>query len=554
MRAEPSAEPQVDFSIPVSDPPPTNEIDGDPAPRAPRGDRMRALALGLILLCPLAGCGTDAGNGDGPTSGDGMLPGGDGGGGGKDLAVPDGGSGGDLAGLGDSGMSCGATGMPCNVSAGCCSGYCDPNSKTCAFPPNVCGAQGAACKVATDCCNLICTNGTCGAACQPTGKNCNGDGDCCTQHCANGMCAPIVMGGCGTLGNQCKGNGDCCSNNCQGGLCALAGGGCNVIGDICLSGADCCSGVCTIPNGLKAGTCQSNNGGCVQDGEVCPGCSQCCSRVCAKTMTGGNVCQPAGGCRLLGDLCHVDADCCGGPQQGQTMCSVGEVTCVPVQGSMPPVGTCSQPGPGTGGCGTCNPEGDVCGIKPVQACSGNAREDCCDCLPPKFNCCKFDVHGVARCFGGSTPMCPNGYTGMPPCCIQAGDVCTFSDECCDHNPCVPDKNGVLRCGGMCEMQGQTCTSDADCCIGLHCIIPKGMLVGTCDNPMQPPPDGGAPGDGGVVPDSGVKPDAGPGPCSQLGQSCSTIQPCCNQLNCTGPGGITPCAQGEKDCTCTGIIG
>jgi hypothetical protein len=343
---------------------------------------------------------------------------------------------------------------------------------------------------------------------------------------------------------------------------------------------------------MVAGTCASNgNGGCTLDGELCPGCNTCCSRVCAPTPTGSSVCQPAGGCRLLGDLCHVDSDCCGGPQTNQSMCSIGEVVCMPVAGTNPPVGQCSNPGPGTScvGGGTCNPEGDVCGIKPVQACSGSAREDCCDCITPKYNCCKFDSHGVARCFGGSTPTCPNGYTGQPPCCITFGNTCTFSDECCNHLPCVPDNNGVLRCQEHCQTQGLICTATSDCCLGLVCVIPSGQLTGMCEpvtpppppdmampppdmamppldlsvppvdmampphdlsgqvfdlrppppDLTKPPPDLTAPRDltppprdlrPPPPPDLLPPPDlTQPPPCSQLGQPCSSTQPCCPPL-------------------------
>jgi hypothetical protein len=497
------------------------------------------------------------------------------------------------------GMSCGSIGAPCCSSAGCCSGYCDSASATCAFPSNLCAAKGASCTKPTDCCGLLCAAGKCGGACTVNGAGCGGNGECCSGNCTGGMCQPVVAG-CITEGNTCAMNSDCCTSNCQGGRCVLAGGGCQVIGDVCYSGSDCCSGKCTIPNGMVAGTCtQIGNGGCVLDGEVCPGCSQCCSRVCGPTATGGNVCQQAGGCRLLGDLCHQDTDCCGGPQTAQSMCSVGEVTCTPIANTNPPVGQCSQPG--SNGCGTCNPEGDVCGIKPVQACSGSAREDCCDCISPKFNCCKFDRHGVARCFGGSTTTCPTGFTGVAPCCIDpyqwacsnarpcpsgntcvngacqgpscsntnpcptgqacingfcpAQSTCTFSDECCGGTPCVPDQNGVLRCQAACQASGAKCTATSDCCTGLVCAIPTGQLLGSCTptQPSGPVADGGASDGGSQLPDlSGPPPDL---ICPQLGQSCSTTLPCCagSSLACTEPGGIVSCKGGDTNCSCTGII-
>src|SRR4029077_9596402 len=103
--------------------------------------------------------------------------------------------------------------------------------------------------------------------------------------------------------------------------------------------------------------------------------------------------------------------------------------------SNPPVGTCSNPN-------GCDPDGDVCGLKVGNNTCGNAREDCCDCLPPKVDCCKPDLNGVPRCYGGSTQQCPNGYTGVAPCCILPGGTCAFAGECCGRLPCLPDGNGV----------------------------------------------------------------------------------------------------------------
>jgi hypothetical protein len=495
-----------------------------------------------VLSLAVAGCGDDNSGGDGTNPGDSNTMG--------DLAGADL-TGADLSGGGnDLSATCGAVGDKCANGGTCCSGYCDPMALVCIPPPNVCGAQGATCMSPTDCCSLTCTMGKCGTACIQNGTACAGNGDCCSGNCANLMCAPVVMGGCTTDGNKCATKTDCCSQNCVNNVCVTAGGGCQVLGDVCFKGSDCCSGNCNIPNGLPAGTCTSiNNGGCALDGEVCPGCSTCCSRVCAVTITGGSVCQPAGGCRLQDDLCYKDADCCGAP--GSNLPGDGLVTCAIVQGSNPPVGFCSHP---TGG-GVCDPEGDVCGIKPPQACGGNAREDCCDCIPPKYNCCKLDKSGVPRCYGGSTQMCPNGYTGVAPCCIMAGQQCTFSSECCNGAPCVPDNMGVLRCGSMCQMSGQTCTANSDCCAGLPCIIPKGSLVGMCGNP-PPPTDGGVPPDLAGVDLAGVdlaQPKVDMAVCALVGQTCSTTVPCCNGATCENSTGTANCMQGDTNCSCFGII-
>jgi hypothetical protein len=505
----------------------------------------------LLALCLLpAGCGDDNTGGDQGMPGDANTMG--------DLTGADlSGTGGDLAGADLTGgppdmvMTCGAIGQKCANGSGCCSGWCDPMTTLCIPPPNVCGSLGAACMGQTDCCSLNCTAGKCGAACKQNGTMCAAPSDCCSGNCANGSCAPVVMGGCGTLGQACNANGDCCSQNCQTGLCVSAGGNCSAVGDVCFKDSDCCSSLCTIPNGLTAGTCTYVNAGgggnCQKDGEPCVGCTGCCSRTCAPSMTGGHFCTPAAGCRLIGDICHQDSDCCGGP--GQPGTGGGSVTCNIIAGTNPPVGNCSNPN-------GCDPEGDVCGLSANNTC-GNSRHDCCDCIPPKINCCKFDKAGVPRCYGGSTMMCPNGYDGTPGCCIMAGQQCTFNAECCNGAPCVPDNMGVLRCGTMCAMTGQACTADSDCCAGLPCIIPKGSLVGTCGNPPPPPPsDGGVPPDLAGVDLAGVdlaQPPVDMATCALVGQTCTVNIPCCNGASCENSTGAN-CGPNDANCSCFGIPG
>jgi hypothetical protein len=242
----------------------------------------------------------------------------------------------------------------------------------------------------------------------------------------------------------------------------------------------------------------------------------------------------------MGDICYKDGDCCGA--KGSGLPGDGLVTCQMVAGTNPPVGFCTMPTASGGTGNSCDPEGDVCGIKPTQACGGNAREDCCGCIEPKFNCCKLDKEGVPRCFGGSSAQCPTGYTGKAPCCIAAGQQCTFSSECCNGAPCLPDQAGVLRCGNACSGEGATCTATSDCCAGLSCNVASGMTQGTCGQVPTPPPP---PADGGTpVPDGGA--------CSLTGQSCSSTQPCCSGYTCSAPTGAA-CAAGETDCSCFGII-
>ncbi|HEY3352310.1 MAG TPA: hypothetical protein VGQ83_03610 [Polyangia bacterium] len=435
---------------------------------------------------------------------------------------------------------CVPNGEACTSAAACCSTSCDPYLNVCTSVGGLCAVAGAACNVGTDCCDLVCVDGACGATvCTSTGGACAGNAECCTANCASGTCQPIVPGGCTTLGNACGGSSECCSANCVDGKCARAYT-CGADGDICFQALDCCTTVCNVAAGLAAGTCglinASGSGGCQIAGEPCVDGGHCCSRVCVPTAQGGQVCQVASGCRVVGEICRADGDCCGAPGSGRP--GDGNVHCELDPLSDPPIGLCRNP---TG----CDPEGDICGL------GVSARHDCCDCLPPKINCCKPDGAGVPRCYGGSTGDCPNGYTGVEPCCIPAGDQCTFSAECCGSAPCVPDAQGVLRClggqpdgGPVCVPAGGVCTSSSDCCVGIPCQIQPGAPTGICELPPPPQSDGGV--DGG-------QDDAAP-VCALPGQSCAASADCCYGFPCVAPGGTnTLCTAGQAGCTCGTLL-
>jgi hypothetical protein len=257
------------------------------------------------------------------------------------------------------------------------------------------------------------------------------------------------------------------------------------------------------------------------------------------------ICQPASGCRLTNNLCQKDNDCCGGDPTSMTE-NPGNVSCQLDPAVSPALGTCNNPN-------GCQPRGNVCGRKDgTNLCGGNAREDCCDCPPPKFNCCKADGAGIFRCFGGGGTTCPTGYTGKPPCCIAAGERCQFSAECCDGTPCVPDGQGVLRClarppgGPACVASSGACTTTGDCCRGLTCNITPGQTYGSCAG--VPTGDGGAPPTPGA--DGGSTIDAST--CGYHGQSCSTTSACCNGLQCLIPGTLAACDD-QSPCACLQII-
>src|SRR5439155_9412742 len=134
--------------------------------------------------------------------------------------------------------------------------------------------------------------------------------------------------------------------------------------------------ICTIPQGKTFGICTdppSTSAQCsLLDGELCassqnggdagftdsgtPKCGgACCSRDCAPYgPTKVLICQPASGCKPVGDICSKNADCCGG-----TIMDGGSLQTTCIKNGTDPVGVCSNP---TG----CKPNGDICRLQTNQ--------------------------------------------------------------------------------------------------------------------------------------------------------------------------------------------
>jgi hypothetical protein len=425
----------------------------------------------------------------------------DGCGGSSDVNVGDGGSEGGLSNGG-----CGVAGAQCSTGTDCCSGTCDSQNQ-CYGGAAVCGAAGAACKVGTDCCSQSCTNGKCGSAsCTPDDAACTTSAQCCGGNCASGKCVPLSTT-CKTSGNPCTQNSDCCSTYCSAGLCQNPSY-CVQSGDVCSASQGCCSQTCNIASGATLGTCGAAptgasfcNGGI--DGTVCGACNDCCSRLCAPyANTGVDICQPANGCHVDGDLCTQDSDCCGGESPDSGIPGAGNVTCQKQAGAT--IGICRNP---TG----CNPEGDVCHYQNYACSISSARNDCCG-APGNSGACQLDKNGVPRCLAIG--------------CQQSGAACAFDSDCCNGVPCVPaGPGGSLICGTggsgadggapTCVPTNGPCTVTGDCCNGLTCNVPPGSTQGTCGAPPPPPP--------GV--DAGTAADGGS--CAFFGQACLQTSDCCN---------------------------
>jgi hypothetical protein len=410
---------------------------------------------------------------------------------------------------------CLAFGQPCATGADCCSTICDPGTLTCAASINVCTAAGGGCASATECCSMVCSGGRCAAgSCIADGQACTDSPSCCGGTCAGGVCQPLNPGAtCRTSGNPCTASTECCSQLCEAGICKLGSSFCIQTGDVCSSSDACCSGDCAITVG-NLGVCAPPPSGATYcsdgvDGTVCGDCNNCCSRLCAPYgPTGVKVCQPASGCRVNGDLCRRDSDCCGAAGTG--LPGEGNVTCEIPAGKA--VGICRNPR-------SCNPQGNVCHYKDYTCSVSSARNDCCAAVG-NSGVCQLDFLGVPRC------------NGLGDTCIPTDGICSSAMDCCNLAPCVPDANGVLRCWGSvpavdggvappaCVPTGGPCSTTADCCGGT-CVLPVGSTQGICGVPQQPP----AKTDAGV-PDGGATTV-----CVEYGQICRTSADCCNDIPC-----------------------
>ena len=324
---------------------------------------------------------------------------------------------------------CLAFGQTCVSGGDCCSGLCDPASATCVASINKCTTTGGACASSTECCSLACSAGRCSAsACLADNLACIDSASCCGGNCSAGLCQPL-NNACHTAGNPCTDNTQCCSSLCEAGTCKLGASFCIQTGDVCSDSSTCCSGDCQKGTGTL-GTCASPPSGATYcsdgvDGTVCGACNGCCSRLCAPyAPTGVRICQPASGCRVNGDLCRKDSDCCGAAGTG--LPGDGNVVCEIDAGKA--LGICRNPR-------SCNPQGNVCHFKNYTCSVSSARNDCCAGVG-NSGVCQLDMLGVPRC------------NGLGTTCLQGGAFCSSAMDCCNQMPCVPDGTGFATKPGL----------------------------------------------------------------------------------------------------------
>jgi hypothetical protein len=406
-------------------------------------------------------------------------------------------------------MGCGRFQEICETDEQCCSRVCDMATLTCASPIGSCRMAGESCEGGTDCCTLRCEGGECSAEqCISDGEACASNAECCGGQCIDDTCQALNPD-CSTAGNVCNDGSDCCSQVCgDDGLCTLGASYCIQPGDACIRNEDCCSADCSKGPDELVGTCGDAAEGSTfcegVDGVVCQGCGDCCSRLCAPyARTGVTICQPISGCHSTGDLCRTDADCCGGDvpmDDADKLPGWGNGQCQIEEGHL--VGVCRNPINGEENPdGACSPQGNVCHYndEDYECNVSSARSNCCaEMALGNSGLCQLDALGIPRC---------NGLAD----CREEGETCATAADCCDGRPCVPDAQGVLRCGtDECVPVSGACTFDGDCCPGGTCYRPAGSLEGTC----QPPTGEGGAGGGG------------PG-CSTYAQQCGTTSDCCD---------------------------
>ncbi len=373
--------------------------------------------------------------------------------------------------------SCAPLNGACSRGTDCCSGLCDAALGQCVSVLSECATAGASCASAIECCGRSCVGGTCGERCISDGQTCSKGDDCCGGSCDAGLCSAL-NDQCATAGNSCGASDDCCSGWCDAGTCALASSFCTQPGDVCGADEQCCTGVCEKQPGASLGTCAtappgaSNCNGVA--GTVCSDCNDCCSRLCeVYEPSGVSICQPASGCRVTGELCRHDVDCCGGSLDGD-LAGAGNVTCDRALGAE--FGICRN-------ARACSPQGNVCHFADYACSISAAANRCCDGTDSP-GVCELDSDGIPRC---------NALGGT---CVAPGAQCATSADCCDGGRCVVDASGTLRCDeplSACVSEGGPCATSAECCNEADCLPVLGSLEGRCQLSSTAPLSAGGAG-------------------------------------------------------------
>lgn len=297
---------------------------------------------------------------------------------------------------------------------------------------------------------------------------CDDDDDCPGAVCSQGVCCNRA---CAAPCNVCSA--------ATGGICTPVG--CGMPGE-CQTGPGACNastGACAYPVASDGAACGAEiagrvccGGACCAAGENCVdgACQAPCSTLGGTCQGEEQCCQDGvtacdGGtcCHGVEESCSTDSQCCSG------RCRDGE-TC------------CSPPG------SPCHNEGDCC-TGELGDCTGVVNKTC-RCLQPgqsctsSQECCGTDVCVNGECKTGvciapqaacrdSLECCWSGSTicSVPEfrCCRANAGACSAQGDCCAGETC--------QGGDCCRAAGQTCNSNTLCCPGLSCR--EGTCLPTC---------------------------------------------------------------------------
>jgi hypothetical protein len=242
-----------------------------------------------------------------------------------------------------------------------------------------------------------------------------------------------------------------------------------------------------IPDASRAdtGTCGALNSGCAASAD-------CCSANCDKTTMKCAVASSF--CRQPGASCLTGLDCCTGSCIGGK-CSMNQ--CVANTGACMQNGDCCSgscaPNPAGGGicAAIIGPGGGGVGGTTNQPCTSNGMcvSGFCNngtCENPSYCVQDGDACGTsADCCGGictKTGTGTLGICGSPPKpsgtnnCLIDGTVCgglftggdvTCNNSCCSRScaPYVPTGYLICQPASGCHPEGEICASDSECCGG-----------------------------------------------------------------------------------------
>ncbi|MGB0679382.1 MAG: hypothetical protein ACPGUV_06955 [Polyangiales bacterium] len=318
-----------------------------------------------------------------------------------------------------------------------------------------CGAVGEGCCSSGDRCEA-------GAACSVEdedlccatvfGARCRGNGDCCgDSSCSKGRC-------CGAADTPCGNSHECCGGlRCDGRRCQSTPAGCGGPGQPCCDAGGACG------SGLRcqAGACER----CGGEGEDC-----CDDGVCFDALTCGadKKCVQAnrrGTGRISDDDCARLDDCDSCRREAGCGWCASSKRCM----------AGSRSGPAEARCGLMtwvwNPlecrslQGRFCNVlqTSAQCLTTPACGWCGNCLGGA--CMAGDVRGPFYASCGMWRTKPDALQCDDFGCMDVGEACTSSVQCCGQLSCRPRQSAGLQC---CGEVGAECSTGVDCCGSMGC--------------------------------------------------------------------------------------